>query len=119
MIVTKINAHSMDSAILTVTKFGVNEYVFGVVDAFFGVCARIALSVMRQSVHPYGGLIGCEPSGIVIATKQWKELALQTLLFKRPSHLGWPNCLVNLTPKAALFVPSSRCAPCGAAYRGH
>lgn len=29
-----------------------------------------------------------------------------------------PSCLVKLTPKATLLVPSSRFAPCGAAYRG-
>jgi hypothetical protein len=44
--------------------------------------------------------------------------ALQTALFKHLSHWVWPNCLVKLTPKAVLLVPSTRFAPCGAAYRG-
>jgi hypothetical protein len=42
--------------------------------------------------------------------------ALQTLLFKHLSHLGWPNWLVKLTQKGFAFLfPTLRF---GAAYLG-
>jgi len=46
-------------------------------------------------------------------------LALQTLLFKHLSHLGWPNWSVKLTPKSFAFrFPSVAALLAASAYLG-
>ncbi|MGB4911735.1 MAG: hypothetical protein WBO95_06285 [Candidatus Dechloromonas phosphoritropha] len=84
----------------------------------------IALPVLRQSAHLFGGLKGRVSSGRVTTslltgalpkalkrdaqTVQQREFSLQSFSMKSgPSGKAhWPNSTVKLTPKAALLVPS-------------